>query len=49
VKDVKLHDFDLNTEKRTAYRSLVVNPEEKIPLKNLDLDGKIILKWISQK
>jgi hypothetical protein len=32
VKDIKLHDLELNTEKRNVYKVLVVNPEIKIPL-----------------
>jgi hypothetical protein len=32
VKDIKLHDLDLNTDKRNVYKFLVVNPEIKIPL-----------------
>ena len=33
VKGTKLHDFDLNTEKRIVCRILVVTPEVQIPLK----------------
>jgi hypothetical protein len=36
-------------EKRNAYRSLVGNPEGKRPLGRLDVEGRIILKWILER
>jgi hypothetical protein len=33
-------------DRKGAYRGLVGRPEGKRPLVDLDLDGKIILKWI---
>jgi hypothetical protein len=33
-------------EKRNAYRILVGKPEGKRPLEQLDVSGRIILKWI---
>jgi hypothetical protein len=33
VKDIKLHHFGLNTEKRIVCKFLVANLEVKIPLK----------------
>jgi hypothetical protein len=44
VKDIKLHDLDLNTEKRKVYKVLVVNPEIKIPLGKHRPRWEIILK-----
>jgi hypothetical protein len=34
---------------RGAYRVLVGRPEGKSHLKDLDIDGRIILKWIFKK
>jgi hypothetical protein len=33
-------------EKRNAYRILVGKPEGKRQLEDLDIDGRIILKWM---
>jgi hypothetical protein len=33
-------------EKRGVYRVLAKRPEGKRPLKDLRVDGRIILKWI---
>jgi hypothetical protein len=32
-----------------AYKMLVGKPEVEIHLEDLDIDGKIILKWICKK
>jgi hypothetical protein len=34
---------------RSAHKRSVEKPEEKWPLRDLDADGKIILKWILKK
>ena len=36
-------------EKRGAYRVLVRKSEGKRPLKDPDVDGRIILRWIFRK
>jgi hypothetical protein len=36
-------------EKRNAYRIVVGKSEGMRPLRRLDLDGRIILKWILGK
>jgi hypothetical protein len=36
-------------EMRNAYHSLLGKPEEKRPLEDIRIDGKIILKWILGK
>jgi hypothetical protein len=36
-------------EGRGAYRILVGRPEGRRPLKDPDVDGRIILKWIFKK
>jgi hypothetical protein len=36
-------------EKRSAYRILVGNPEEKRPWEAQDVGGWIILKWILER
>jgi hypothetical protein len=36
-------------EMRNAYKMLAGKPEEKRPLIRLGIDGRIILKWISEK
>ena len=36
-------------EKKGAHRILVGTTESKSSLKELDVDGKIILKWIFEK
>jgi hypothetical protein len=36
-------------EMRNAYRNLVGKPEGKRPLRDLGVDGGIILKWILSK
>jgi hypothetical protein len=36
-------------EKRDTYMILVVKPEERRPLVNPCVDGRIILKWIFEK
>jgi hypothetical protein len=36
-------------KKRNAYRVLVGQPEGKNPLEDLDVGGRIILKWILEK
>jgi hypothetical protein len=36
-------------DRRDAYRDLVGKPEGKIPLEDLGVDGKIILKLIFKK
>jgi hypothetical protein len=33
-------------EKRNAYKAFVSKPEGKRPLEDLDVGGRIILKWI---
>jgi hypothetical protein len=33
-------------EKRNAYRDLVGKPKRKRPLEDLDVGGRITLKWI---
>jgi hypothetical protein len=38
-----------NWEKRNAYMILTEEPEGKSSVGNLELDGKIILKWILKK
>jgi hypothetical protein len=35
-------------EKRNAYNVLVGKPEGKSGLKKLDIDGTVIVKWISR-
>jgi hypothetical protein len=36
-------------EKKNAYRILVGKPDGKRPLGRLDVDGRIILKWILER
>jgi hypothetical protein len=36
-------------ERRGAYRVLLMKPEGRRPLGNPDINGRIILKWISKK
>jgi hypothetical protein len=36
-------------ERRSTYRALVGEPEEKEHLEYLGVDGRIILKWILKK
>jgi hypothetical protein len=36
-------------EKRNAHRILMGKPEVKRPLEDIDVDGRIILKWILDK
>jgi hypothetical protein len=36
-------------EERGVHRLLVGKPEGKRPLGNPDIDGRIILKWISKR
>jgi hypothetical protein len=36
-------------EEKNTYRVLVGKPEVNRPLENLDVDGRIILKWLSEK
>jgi len=36
-------------EMRNVYKILVGKPEGKRPLRDLDIDGRIILEWISEK
>jgi hypothetical protein len=38
-----------NGEKRNAYSVLVGKPEEKRPLEDLDVGGRIILEWILER
>jgi len=33
-------------ERRSAFRVLVGRPEERRPLGNLDIGGRILFKWI---
>jgi hypothetical protein len=35
--------------KRNPYRILVGKPKRKIPLGNLDIGGRVILKWILER
>jgi hypothetical protein len=44
AKHVRLHGLDPSVEK-----GIVRSPQGKIPLQNVVLDSKIILKWISKK
>jgi hypothetical protein len=36
-------------ENRNAYRILVGKPEEKRPLEDLDVGGRIILRWVLER
>jgi hypothetical protein len=36
-------------EKRIAYRILVVNQKERDHFEDLDVDGRIILRWILER
>jgi hypothetical protein len=36
-------------KKRNAYRILAGQPEVNRPLGNLDVGGRIILKWLAEK
>jgi hypothetical protein len=39
----------MHGEKRNAYRILVGKEEGKRPLHNLDVHGRIILRWILER
>jgi hypothetical protein len=39
----------LGTEERQAYRMLLGEPERRRPVRRLDVEGRIILKWILEK